>query len=298
MNTIEVNKKAIIVPVDFSVTSQNALMHAADHSSHFGNDIVLVHVVEERYMSSLFGGQSRLDLIKAGVETKLQELKTKVLSKYPDLKVDFYIQTGRVYKSIIEISEKMDCDSIIMGTNGAEGFEHIIGSTASRVMSYAEKPVIIVNEFPQRGRYDRIILPIDLSLESRQKVIWAIHIAKKYNSEVHIISEIEDDEFLQNKIRATIYQVKNALEQNDIKTVIFELDEERFPGNLGIDCLKYADEVDGDLILIMTHQEKGFSEYIFGSEAQQIVNRVKKVPVMCIHPVKTAFKYIGTEGFY
>ncbi len=299
MNTIIPNNRAIIVPIDFSTTSHNALMHAADHAIIFGNDIVMVHIVEDNYLSGLFGGgSSRNELIKAGAELKMNELKNEVLAKYPNLKVTFLIYEGKVYKAIVEISERMACDSIIMGTKGAEGIDQIIGSTASRVMSYANVPVIIVNEFPKKGRYEKLVLPIDLTKESKQKVSWAIHIAKKYNSEVHIISEVEDDEFLHNKIRATIYQVKNILEQNGVKAVIFELDEERFPGHLGVDTLKYADEIQADLILIMTHQEKGFTEFIFGSEAQQIVNRVSKVPVMCIHPKESGFIYSGTEGFY
>ncbi len=299
MNNIIPNDRAIIVPIDFSETSHNALMHAADHAHIFSNDIMMVHILEESYLANLFGGgASRTELIKTGIELKMAELKTEVLAKYPKLKIDFLIHEGKVYRAIVEISEKMGCDSIIMGTKGAEGIDQILGSTSSRVMSYANVPVIIVNEFPKKGRYEKLVLPIDLSKESKQKVTWAIHIAKKYNSEVHIISEVEDDEFLHNKIRATIYQVKNILEQNGVKAIIFELDEDRFPGHLGVDSLKYADEISADLILIMTHQEKGFSEFIFGSEAQQIVNRVSRVPVMCIHPKETAFKYVGTDGFY
>jgi len=299
INNIIPNERAIVVPVDFSITSHNALMHAADHADIFGNDIVMVHILEESYISSLFGGSaSRNELIKTGIELKMSELKSEIFAKYPALKIDYMVHSGKVYKAILEIADKMSCDCIIMGTKGAEGLEQIIGSTASRVMSYANVPVIIVNEFPKKGRYEKLVLPIDLTKESKQKVTWAIHIAKKYNAEVHIISEIEDDEFLSNKIRATIYQVKNILEQNGVKAIIFELDEERFPGHLGVDCLKYADEISADLILIMTHQERGFSEFIFGSEAQQIVNRVSKVPVMCIHPKESTFKYEGTDGFY
>ena len=299
MNNITPNNRAIIVPVDFSGTSQNALLHAADHADAFGNDIVMVHVLEESYLSGLFGGgSSKSELLRVGIEQKISELKGMVLAKYPHLSVTNLIHSGKVYKAIVEISEKMECDSIIMGTKGAEGIEQIIGSTASRVMSYATVPVIIVNEFPKKGRYEKIILPIDLSVESKQKVTWAIHIAKKYNSEVHIISEVEDDEFLSNKIKATIYQVKNILEQNGVKAIIFELDEKRYPGHLGVDTLKYADEIEGDLILIMTHQEKGFTEYIFGTDAQQIVNRVSKVPVMCIHPRESSLKYEFSDGFY
>ena len=299
MDNIIPNDRAIIVPVDFSQTSLNALMHAADHAERFNNDIVMVHVLEESYLASLFGGNSsKNELIRTGIEMKFNELKSTVLAKHPLVKIDTLIYEGKVYKAIVEISEKMGCDSIIMGTKGAEGIEQIIGSTSARVMSYANVPVIIVNEFPKKGRYEKLVLPIDLTKESKQKVTWAIHIAKKYNAEVHIISEIEDDEFLQNKIHATIYQVKNILEQNGVKAVIFELDEERFPGHLGVDTLKYADEIEADLILIMTHQEKGFSEFIFGSEAQQIINRVNKVPVMCIHPKESSVKYSGTDGFY
>jgi len=300
MSNIIPNNRAIIVPVDFSTTSQNALMHAADHAQAFDNDIMMVHILEESYLMGLFGGgnNTKNELLNIGIEQKMNELKSLVLEKYPSQTIDFLIYEGKVYKAIVELSEKMTCDCIIMGTKGAEGIEQIIGSTASRVMSYANVPVIIVNDFPKKGRYEKIVLPIDLSLESKQKVTWAIHIAKKYHSEVHIIAEVEEDEFLHNKIMASIYQVKNILVQNGVKAVIFELDEERFPGRLGIDTLKYADEIQADLILIMTHQEKGFSEYIFGTEAQQIVNRVSKVPVMCIHPIETLFKYEGTDGFY
>jgi len=298
MNTIIPNKRAIIVPVDFSNTAQNALMHAADHADVFGNDIVMVHVLEESYISSLFSSNSKNELVKTGLQQKMLELKNAIHAKYPNMNVDYLIDEERVYKSIIDISEKMDCDCIIMDTKDAEGIEQIIENTASRVMSYSNVPVIIVNDFPKKGRYEKIVLPIDLSVESKQKVTWAIHIAKKYGSEVHIIAEVEDDEFLHNKIKATIYQVKNILIQNGVNAVIFELDEERFPGHLGVDTLKYADEINADLILIMTHLEKGFSEYIFGTEAQQIVNKVSKVPVMCIHPKETGFKYEGTDGFY
>ncbi|MCC6721099.1 MAG: universal stress protein [Bacteroidia bacterium] len=300
MDKLIPNNRAIIVPIDFSITSENALKHAADHANVFKNDIVMLHIIEESYLSSLFGSHQNYknEMIKTGVELKLEELKTQILAKYPNLKIDYFVYTGKVYKAIVEIAEKMDCDCIIMGTNGAEGIEHIIGSTSSRVMSYANVPVFIVNEFPKKGKYEKIVLPIDQSIESKQKVTLAIHIAKKYNSEVHIICEVEDDEFLRNRIKATIYQVKNILEQNNVKCVVYELGDKEYPGKLGDDTLKYADEINADLILIMTHQDKGFSEYLFGSEAQHIVNRVKRVPVMCIHPKETGVIYEGTDGFY
>src|SRR5687768_10538317 len=112
MNIITPNDRAIIVPIDFSTTSHNALMHAADHAEIFGNDIVMVHVLEESYLSSLFGGSgSRTELMKTGIELKMNELKKEVLAKHPSLNIDFLIYEGKVYKALVEISEKMTCDS-------------------------------------------------------------------------------------------------------------------------------------------------------------------------------------------
>jgi nucleotide-binding universal stress UspA family protein len=61
------------------------------------------------------------------------------------------------------------------------------------------------------------------------------------------------------------------------------LDEEKYPDSFAEDTLAYANEIDADLIMIMSQQEKGFSEFLLGSYAQQIVNHSGKVPVMCIN---------------
>ena len=72
MNTIIPNKRAIIVPVDFSNTSQNALMHAADHADVFDNDIVMLHVLEGNYISALFSSNSKNELMGLDSTFKIQ----------------------------------------------------------------------------------------------------------------------------------------------------------------------------------------------------------------------------------
>ena len=72
------------------------------------------------------------------------------------------------------------------------------------------------------------------------------------------------------------------------------LDDEKYPGKFYMDTLQYADEINADLIMVMTQQEKGgFSEYLLGSYAQQIVNYHSSVPVMCIVPRNTGLVPVG-----
>ena len=91
-------------------------------------------------------------------------------------------------------------------------------------------------------------------------------------------------------------QVENMLTKNNVRWVSKITDDKNYPGNIGADTIRYSEDVDADLIMIMTQQETGFSELFLGSYAQQVINN-SSVPVMCINP-KEVFKFYGTEGFY
>lgn len=299
MKTIKTPKDhVILVPVDYSDVSQNAFDHAARMAILFENEINLLHVVE----TGVFGfldSEDKKNLIIEGASSKLNEVIEKVKSKYPKLTIKGTVRQGRsIYKTIVETAEEISCDIIVMGTSGASGIEQVTGSNASRVIKASPVPVVVVKSPAHSDNYDRIVLPIDLSKESKQKVSWAIHLAKEYNSTVHVISEVERDEFLKNALQANLNQVEKILEKNGIKYVSQILDDRRYPGNFGKDVIQYAEEINADLILIMTQQEMQIREFFMGTFATQIVNSSQKTPVMCINPMQTGYKFFGTDGFY
>ena len=72
-----------------------------------------------------------------------------------------------------------------------------------------------------------------------------------------------------------------------------------YPDHLGKDTIKYAEEINADLIMIMTKSETGkLADLFVGSYAEQIVNSSQKTPVMCINPKPTGAKTTGGSGFY
>jgi len=77
------------------------------------------------------------------------------------------------------------------------------------------------------------------------------------------------------------------LDVQGVKYVVRGLDDEKYPDGFAEDTLNYAIEISADLIIIMTQQEKGFSEFLLGSYAQQIVNHGGSVPVMCVNSAST-----------
>jgi nucleotide-binding universal stress UspA family protein len=295
LNKIE-NNNTILVPYDFSEIAANALGHAVKIAEIYKNQITLLHIVEDGFFESIFGGNAMKEgLLREAIESKLDKIIQEIKAKN-DVVINKKVLEGRVYKTIVKEANEQKYDSIIMGSNGAAGVEQIIGSTASRVIRHSEQPVVVVKEKTIGNGYQKIVLPIDTTFETRQKVTWAIHLAKKFNSVIHVIFENEDDEFTRSKLYATVNSVQNLLEKNNVQYVLRSLDEEQYPENFAKDTLQYANEIDADLIMIMTQQEVGFSEFIIGSYAQQIVNQSERVPVMCINPKEGGYVLEGIFG--
>jgi nucleotide-binding universal stress UspA family protein len=279
----------ILVPIDFSPIADNALTHAIKIAKVYNNEITLMYILEESFLGGLFSaGQNdvMIDAIKAKVALKAAEITAA-----HGIKVNHRVEKGKVYKTIAETANEEGFDSIIMGSSGASGLEQIVGSNASRTIQYSEVPVVVIKQSPiaEHG-YKKIVMPIDLSMESRQKVDWAIHIGKKFKSEIHIVFSNSSDEYLSKRISGGVNIVKAQLEESGIQYVLHDL-KDSILDNFANEVLQYSDAVKADLILVMTHTEKGIRELIIGTLTQQIVNKSEDIPVMCIYPHATGYTF-------
>jgi nucleotide-binding universal stress UspA family protein len=279
-----------LVPIDFSVTSLIALDHAAAIANISEDNVqrvvTLLHVIEGSSFDPVYDiaeieVSNRDALAIEGGINRLQSIIDKYKTSY---KVNFryIIVGGKPSRKIAEVADKIQAQSIVMGTHGSSGLQALAGSNASRVIQLASCPVIVVKERPLGEGYKNIVLPLDLSKETKQKVNVAAQIAKYFNATIHIATLDEKDEFLANRIQANLTQVEDYFKERGIQTSTTNMSESN--GNFALQTLVWAQGKDADLIIIMAQQEKGLSEYIFGSYAQQIVNR-STIPVMTITPM-------------
>ncbi|MDZ4668688.1 MAG: universal stress protein [bacterium] len=288
---MEKKKNIMLVPIDFSEISINALNHAAQLAKHFDNDLVLLSILEEDFLSNIFSFSKNETKDNLAKEALLSRLKEKATQINRDFGIHCYteVRSGKIYKKAIETAEEYKCDCIIMGTHGANGVERVIGSNASRIISYSTMPVIVVKTDKNPNAYKNIVFPLDLSQESKQKMKWAIHLGKSYHSTIHVLTYKVGDEFLDNKLAANLRQIQNIFDDAGVKhtETILENDND-FARN----TLEFAETNLADLIIIMTQQEndKSIREYIIETYAQQIVNDAGNVPIFCVNPHYEMFK--------
>ena len=119
----------------------------------------------------------------------MDEVAARVSKKF-NIKVNTVIEKGSISGKILKEAAEIDAKLIIMGTNGAaKGLKRrFIGSNALKVVKAAECPVITIKGKKMRQGCETIVLPIDLSKESREKVTNAIELAKLYGAAIRVVS--------------------------------------------------------------------------------------------------------------
>ncbi|MFN4971884.1 MAG: universal stress protein [Bacteroidota bacterium] len=283
-------KNTMLIPVDFSPISIRALDHAVQLARHFDNNLALLHVIEEAFFSSLFSfwqDEEKKKDIKAELRQKMEALADDIKKKHA-IECTVVIKEGKISKEIAETATELGCDSIIMGSSGASGLEQLIGSNASKTIMQAGVPVVVVKSDREVNAYKDIVFPLDLTMESRQKVKWAIYLAKSYKATIHIITYQINDEDENIRMRAALKQITRMLEQNGVSYT--EKILSKIETDFALDTIAYAESIQADLIMIMSQQENsGLEDFIIGTEAQQLVNKSQNIPVMCIKPGKTGF---------
>lgn len=268
--------KPIIVGTDFSEGSKIALELAVDVANRMQTGIMLVWVRREKKLFS----SDELDTMTRLAQDKMQELCNQLQPSMKHGKIEWQIVNGKVSSALASLATKLSALMIIVGTNGASGFEkYWMGSTAVRVVQDAPCPVLSIRAgYDFHKQLERIVVPIRVNANSRQKVPPAASMAKIFGSEVHILGllELKEEE---GALRTYVSQSTDYLEREGVPYSFLIRDF----GNYSDTVLGYAEEVNADLVVINTEQDKIISQLFLGTNAQQIVNK-SQIPVLCIHP--------------
>ena len=278
----------ILVPIDFSEQAAIAMEQALNLAKVFNAEIVLLHVSDDASrFSKIFGSEDTAienQKKEVGVEVQLNEVAKEAEIK-SGVKVETMISHGKIYDKIAEVGDMIGATFICMGTSGSVGFKkRFIGSNALRVVRESKIPVITIHGKNHRRGCENIVLPLDLTKETREKVNRALEFAKKFGSTIRVVSVITStDEFVVNRLTRQMDQVQKFIEKEAVECTAEIIRSGRSGESVAESINDYSMKVKADLIIIMTQQELDFTEMFIGSAAQEVINH-SEIPVMSIVP--------------
>lgn len=275
------NNNKILVPIDFSEQSLIALSQSYNLAKEIRAEVILLYVIEEvNPMVKMF--IKGLDEIRGAVESNLKNLAEEK-SKETGLEISSIVAEGKIYSKIVEVAEMIKATFIVMGTKGAENSK-FIGSNALKVVKTAPCPVISIKGKKHKKGCDRILLPLDLTKETSDKVNKAIAVAKVFKAEIYAVSILlTGREEVVNKLKDQLNLVKQYIEKKQVKCTAELVKILKTEDKLSNAVIEYGQKIEADLIMIMTQQETSIKSFFIGSNAREVINN-SDIPVLSIQP--------------
>lgn len=274
-------KIKILFPVDFSEQMEKSFPTAQYLAKVYDAEIHLLHVLEAP------SGPMKIfnNFDEASARKKAAELMDKMIESV-DGGIGFVkiVKIGKPYRKILEAANELSVNAIVMGTHGAAGVQELFaGTNTARVTQMAPCPVISIRVKPGHLGFNKILLPLDLTRETGEKLKLGIEFAQNFDASLVVLSMLpSNDEEAKGRMQK---RMKMAVEHIRSHNVPVESTMVHAKGDVADFVIKYAHEVSADLICIMTQQERALRETLLGANASHVVNH-SDIPVISIRPEK------------
>ena len=272
--------KKILVPIDFSKTSEYASKVAAKIAKKTNATIYLIHLIElpkgviDMAASSKFSiPESMLYLRK--VREKVLNFKKHIFNENSN--VEYIIKLDNPFDGIQKYANKLDADLIIMGSKGHSEFEEmIIGSNTEKVVRSSKRPVIVVKKDNENFKLKNLVFASNFKNENKDVFKKFVDFAAIFNSKIHLLKVNTPANF--QGTSETKQKVKEFLTDFEIPkhkiNVYSDLSVEK-----GI--LNFSKDINADLIALSTHGRSGLAHLFRGSVTKNLSKNALK-PMLTI----------------
>jgi nucleotide-binding universal stress UspA family protein len=315
------NVRTILVPIDFSKMSIQAIETAKKLAQRFQATIHLAHVRPFDYPVGLMAPAP--PFMPYSVVTYDRDAEKRLTHKLRNLarKHDLpesgtcHLRSGApVFDEICRLARDIRANLIVMSTHGRTGLKHVfLGSTAERIVQHSPCPVFVAR---QRGRRSKtgsaltintILVPVDFSECSLKGLDYAIAFADRVGAKLILFHAIQLAPYTSGGFAYDLASLEEAAHKDAERHMQEFARMAKFGGvkfqtaiTMGPpvpEIVAAAQDHDVDLIISSTHGRTGFKHILIGSTAEHVV-RYSRCPVLVVpsHPNVRAAKLTRGAG--
>lgn len=299
----------ILVPIDFSKMSIQAIKTAIRLARQFGATIHLAHV--RQFECAGFAAPmppmvpfSLIAYEQNGEKSIVKELNALACQCSISSATCHVLGGAPAFDEICRLAQKIPADLVVMPTHGRTGLKHVFfGSTAERVVQHSPCPVLVVREKKRKSKTRpaliprTILVPIDFSRCSMAGLQYAIGFANEFDAKIILLhatylgyvyssegTALYDVRGLQEAAREIAERQMRKLTRS-AKFGRVKLQTALTEGSPVHDICDFAKYHEVDLIITSTHGLTGLKHIVMGSVAEHVVRRAPcSVLVVPSHP--------------
>lgn len=275
--------KKILVPLDFSETSDNAFVYALEMAKLLKAEVILLHTFEIPVVDSqglAFNYATIYNSIELAnfehFREKLPKLRNIALERNLDhISLNHILMDGDLLYSIKKVVSDENIDIVVMGTNGAEGwFASLVGTNTGSVINNVGVPVLSV---PAEAKFEQI-KTIAFTTRFRRKDIEALikvlFYAKKFRAKVKCLYVKTSDSDVNSE---TINRWKSHFEEEE-DLQFFVIPNEDVQSTIE----DFLDNQNVDMLAMLTYKRNFFAA-LFTTTTTQKLSYYLKTPILALH---------------
>ncbi|QOD60383.1 universal stress protein [Polaribacter haliotis] len=272
--------KKIVVPVDFSNYSENALKTAAQLAKKTNASIIALHMLDLQEInlaeSPNYQQEKAVFLLKLAEKRFKEFLRKDYLE---EVNVVPIIKHYKVFSEISVVAKEVNADLIIMGSHGVSGLkEFFMGSNSEKVVRYSEIPVLVIKNELYDVSFKDIVFATDFSEESIPAFKKMLKTLDLFNAKKHILYvNLPNENFKTTpEMDALAYHFLMKAEGNVDRLINVNFVCAR---SIEDGILNFSNAIGADLITTVTHGRKGLSHIFSGSISEDLSNHAT-LPIM------------------
>ena len=260
----------ILVPVDFSETSKNALVYAISLFGKLSIEITVLHTYEAKIKT---GSLRSIDkILQEDAKNEMTNFMEEFAEKEPDIVLHSKIVGGDSVSTIVSLGKSGKYDYIVMGTNGASGLKEVfIGSVAGGVISQTTAPVLVVPGSYKHRPLKEIVFAVSGFPFSSESVVEPLRkIAKLCSCKTKVLHLTEEKPSGLEEVLSTI---------EDLKPIVsYSFGTGKINQRINDYMIKSKAE-----LLCLVRRKKGFFSRIFDESVTLKQTFSSQVPILILH---------------
>jgi len=288
--------RKLLVPLDSSKLAEAVLPYAEELASRLKAEITLLQVLPVSYhvyaaldtTTQVPYTLKEMEPLKKSAQDYLDKTSKRITDKGIATNKKVIISNATA-DEIVGYVDKERIDLIIMASHGRTGIGRwVMGSVTDKVVRASKQPIVIIRvkdghpDVREKTLLNKILVPLDGSKGSEIVLPYIEELASKLQAEVTILHVLVPDyvqgetanykylEELRKSSRDYIEKVSTRLKEkglnskSELREVITDHEAEAI--------IKYADEIEVDLVAMATHGRSGISRWAFGSVASKVLH--------------------------
>lgn len=274
--------KNILVPTDFSLCAENAILQAFDLANLTGAKVHVIHVAD--IPEDWENWPPRAQDEDPANKVKAQEAMAKLQTIYDegvqrDIDVSVSYAGGKVINNIKEMADKDKSDFIIIGSHGKSGKEeYFIGSNTQKVVRKVNVPVLVVKEHSHYVKFETAVFATSLLQSEMEPFAKFVELLRPFGlKKIHIVAIDLSGYFDQPAII-----MKEALKDFALIAKSIECETHFFRDySVESGIRHFSDKINADIIGISNHDRSPLKRMLVGSNVELLINHATQ-PVLSI----------------